>query len=418
MVAWPAVPLEEMCSRITVGHVGPMADQYVSDGVPFLRSQNVRPFQVVTDQLKFIPAEFHERLRKCALSPGDVVVVRTGYPGTAAVIPQSMPVANCADLVVITPGPHLDPYFLCALFNSTWGIASVAGRLVGSAQQHFNIGAARRLEVHLPPMETQRKIVSVLSAYDELIENNRRRTKLLEEMALRIYREWFVDLRYPGHESKLLVESEVGLLPDGWSVRSLAEVSRQAKTTISPSKWPEEDFEHFSIPAFDDGQLAPVERGAAILSNKFLVEGPCVLYAKLNPRIRRVWWIEPTPGIRAVASTEFLVLAAAGGWNLPMLFATLRSRDFAERVIAMAVGTSTSHQRVKPHDLFSLRLVDPGAALCDRYEDVAGPLITLASKLRFEGDIARRMREVLLPRLVSGEIDVDDLDISVEEAAA
>ena len=104
------VKLKDVCDRITVGHVGPMADKYTSDGVPFLRSQNISPFRLSVDDIKYVPREFHETLRKSALHPGDVAVVRTGYPGTACVIPNTFKELNCADLVVITPSGELNPH--------------------------------------------------------------------------------------------------------------------------------------------------------------------------------------------------------------------------------------------------------------------------------------------------------------------
>src|SRR6185437_10150019 len=149
---WHRVKLKDVCEDITVGHVGPMADEYVEQGIPFLRSQNVQPFRIDLSSIKYITPAFHQRLRKSALKPGDVVVVRTGYPGTASVIPNSLPVANCADLVIIRPSAAIDPYYLTCLFNSTWGQGHVAGTLVGVAQQHFNIGAAREMVINLPPL--------------------------------------------------------------------------------------------------------------------------------------------------------------------------------------------------------------------------------------------------------------------------
>ena len=170
--------LKDVCDRITVGHVGPMLDKYASEGVPFLRSQNITPFRLHLDDIKFIPSDFHEKLRKSALHPGDVAVVRTGYPGTACVIPDKFPELNCADLVVITPSKELNPYYLAALFNSVWGMATVSGNLVGVAQQHFNIGAAREMEVMLPSRAAQDRIAGILPAYDKLIENCQRRIRI------------------------------------------------------------------------------------------------------------------------------------------------------------------------------------------------------------------------------------------------
>src|SRR2546425_13260518 len=94
---WREARLDHVCPEITVGHVGPMASEYVEEGVPFLRSQNVEQFRLNRSELRYVSRAFHEKLRKSALHPGDVVVVRTGYPGTACVIPRSLPEANCED---------------------------------------------------------------------------------------------------------------------------------------------------------------------------------------------------------------------------------------------------------------------------------------------------------------------------------
>lgn len=173
--AWPSVRLDSVCERITVGWVGPMAEEYVSEGVLFLRSQNIRPFGLDMASAKFVTPAFHEKIKKSRLSPGDVAIVRTGYPGTAAVIPKTLAEANCADLVVVTPGPDLDATFLAATLNSAWGVGAVTGRLVGAAQQHFNVSAAKAMEIPLPPVTVQREIARVLNSYAEAIENNTRR---------------------------------------------------------------------------------------------------------------------------------------------------------------------------------------------------------------------------------------------------
>jgi len=219
------VKLKDVCDRITVGHVGPMADKYTAGGVPFLRSQNITPFRLDLDDIKFVPPDFHEKLRKSALQPGDVAVVRTGYPGTACVIPDTFTELNCADLVVITPSKELNPYYLAAIFNSAWGVASVAGNLVGVAQQHFNIGAAKELEISLPLRSTQDRIAGILSAYDELMENSQRRIRILEAMARALYREWFVHSRFPGHEKLPRVASPLGDIPQGWEVCMVKDVA-------------------------------------------------------------------------------------------------------------------------------------------------------------------------------------------------
>ena len=136
-----------------------MVHQYVASGVPFLRSLNVKPFRVEAEGMRFIGTAFHQRLRKSALRPGDVVVVRSGNVGVAAVIPDSLPNANCSDLVVVRPGRALASRFAAVFINSAAARAHIEDVKVGIAQGHFNVGAMRRTPVPLPPVAEQHEIV-------------------------------------------------------------------------------------------------------------------------------------------------------------------------------------------------------------------------------------------------------------------
>jgi type I restriction enzyme S subunit len=155
---WVDRQLASLCNEITVGHVGSMKMEYKASGVPFLRSQNIRPFEVSMENVMFIDDRFHGRLKKSQLRPGDLAIVRTGYPGTAAVIPPGLPDSNCSDLVIVRPSEEVDPHFLAAFFNSAFGKQLVLGKIVGAAQKHFNITAAKAVMLHVPPMREQRVI--------------------------------------------------------------------------------------------------------------------------------------------------------------------------------------------------------------------------------------------------------------------
>jgi type I restriction enzyme S subunit len=168
--SWQKVKLKDVCREITVGHVGSMANEYVEKGIPFLRSQNILPFNLNLDSIKYITHEFHKKLKKSALSPGDVAVVRTGYPGTACVIPSTLPIANCADLVIIRPSEKINAHYIAYIFNSIWGQKTVAGSLVGVAQQHFNVGAAKEMIINLPPDSIQQKFSNFASTVFSEIE--------------------------------------------------------------------------------------------------------------------------------------------------------------------------------------------------------------------------------------------------------
>jgi|SRR5579862_4004271 len=159
---WVDRQLASLCEEITVGHVGPMKTEYKESGVPFLRSQNIRPFEVSMDNAMFIDEAFHRALKKSQLRPGNLAIVRTGYPGTAAVIPPGLPDSNCSDLVIVRPNEEVNPHFLAAFFNSAFGKQLVLGKIVGAAQKHFNITAAKEVMLHVPPVPEQQAIVARL----------------------------------------------------------------------------------------------------------------------------------------------------------------------------------------------------------------------------------------------------------------
>ena len=153
-------PLISLCERITVGWVGPMTDEYVTTGVPFLRSLNIRRGRIDLSDVKFVSTAFHRRISKSALHPGDVVTVRTGQPGTTAVVPNTIPEANCADLIVFTCSEELEPDYLCEALNLWLGDAESIQGQVGAIQTHFNIGRARELLLPHPPIQEQRRFAT------------------------------------------------------------------------------------------------------------------------------------------------------------------------------------------------------------------------------------------------------------------
>jgi len=237
---WRDVALEDVADELTVGYVGPMASEYVDEGIPFLRSLNVDPLRINKNGLKFITPEFHSRIRKSRLTPGDVVIVRTGKPGACSVVPEWLADANCSDLVIVRCGPQLDNRFL-AYYVNTVACDHVAAHLVGAVQQHFNVGSARTLRLNLPPLAEQKAIAAVLGSLDDKIELNRRMNATLEAMARALFQSWFVDFdpvraKLDGRQLTILDPSTAGLfpqhleetalghIPEGWQVTTVKSV--------------------------------------------------------------------------------------------------------------------------------------------------------------------------------------------------
>jgi type I restriction enzyme, S subunit len=391
-IDWPEVILEDVCSKITVGHVSRMADQYLDDGIPFLRSQNIKPFGLDLSDVKFISASFHHKLRKSAIHPGDVVIVRTGYPGTAAVVPPVLPVANCADLVIVRPGSALHPWFLAALLNSVYGKGFVSGVLVGAAQQHFNVGAARRLKFRLPPSVVQDRIASILSAYDDLIANNTRRIAILEEMARALYQEWFVHFRFPGHEHVPLVNSPLGPIPEGWEIGKLEQYVELAYGKALKADHREEG----PFPVYGSSGIVGYHSSS-------LVDGPSIIVGRKG-NVGSVHWSDeafyPIDTVYYVKS------------ELPLhyIYFNLMTQNF--------INNDAAVPGLNRKQAYSLPLLVPTAELLASFQAICETFFESHRNLRLRNENLRTTRDLLLPKLISGEIDVSALPAEpIAEAA-
>ncbi|WP_421902092.1 restriction endonuclease subunit S [Maridesulfovibrio sp.] len=215
---WPETALADLAEYVTVGFVGSMASEYTESGITFLRSQNVVPFNIKFEDVKYISPEFHKKISKSSLQHGDVVIVRTGKPGACAVIPENIGECNCSDLVIVRPSDRLDSRFLCYYVNSVTG-QYVNAHLVGAVQQHFNVGSAKKMKIPLPPLKTQKAIAHILGTLDDKIDLNRRMNETLEAMAQAIFKSWFVD--FDGCTE--FEDSELGRVPKGWRVAKIGD---------------------------------------------------------------------------------------------------------------------------------------------------------------------------------------------------
>ena len=414
---WQHVKLESVCEYITVGYVGSMTQEYVEDGIPFLRSQNIQPFNLDLNNMKYISPDFHNSINKSALQPGDVAIVRTGYPGTACVIPPSLPESNCADLVIARPSSKLHPYFLAALLNSAWGKGSVAGRLVGVAQQHFNVTAAKSLKIPVPPLETQRRIAHVLSAYDDLIENNTWRIRLLEQAVHDLYHEWFVEFRFRGHEGVEMVDSELGQIPQGWGIMVVSEA-----IDINPRmKLDKERENHF----ISMGRLS--ESGMVIDTTEMefrtgnsgakFINGDTLL-ARITPSLEngKTAYVQFLPeGAIGRGSTEFIVMRSktvTPEW----VYCLARVPEFrlaAEKTMTGASG----RQRIQNEFFDNYKIAHPDHKILREFSQIVKPNFDGIFNLTQRNEILRETRDLLLPRLVSGQLDVSAIELPEDEYA-
>lgn len=200
------------------------------------------------------------------------------------------------------------------------------------------------------------------------------------------------------------------MLPDGWKWVPLGELASISTQSFNPAKEPETMLEHYSIPAFDEAKFPVFEPSAAIKSNKYVIDRDCFMISKLNPTIKRVWrpyCITDT----TVCSTEFIVYRAKERWQTDFLYSVIDSQPFSDYMCTHVTGSTGSRQRTTPADTLGYQVALPPEKEIREFIAIVGPMYLQIRNNASENEYLRKTRDALLPRLMSGEIDVSSVTL-------
>ena len=282
----------------------------------------------------------------------------------------------------------------------------------GSAQQSLNRNYVYGVPVPLFALEQQLRIASTLSAYDDLIENCQRRIRILEDMARGLYREWFVHFRFPGADAIPRVDSPLGPIPQGWAAASLPECVHVNPRVKVPREG-DKPFVPMGYLANGSMLIADTEVRTGNSGAKF--QNGDTLFARITPCLEngKTGFVQFLPDAQAVAfgSTEFIVLRSRT-LTPEFLYLLARSEAFRNNAIKSMTGAS-GRQRVQEKCFDTYLLAQPPRELLDRFSAVVAPSFRLIQQLHLRTDNLRRTRDLLLPRLLSGQIDVGVAEESV-----
>lgn len=404
---WRDVALEDVADELTVGYVGPMASEYVDEGIPFLRSLNVDPLRINKNDLKFITPEFHSRIRKSRLTPGDVVIVRTGKPGSCSVVPEWLADANCSDLVIVRCGPQLDNRFLAYYVNTVAG-DHVAAHLVGAVQQHFNVGSARTLRIKLPPLAEQKAIAAVLGALDDKIELNRRMNATLEAMARALFQSWFVDFdpvraKLDGRQPVGLDPATAALFPDSFQVSEAGHI---------PKDWEVVSLD--ALASIRGGKQLPTEdclpvgkftvfgaNGVMGYATESTHDGFVIAFGRVGAYCGSVHWSLDSAWINNNASAVVPLK-----WPAYVLQAMLNI-DFN------SMRTGSAQPFIPNSSVASAKVLRPSPEIAEAFCRVVEPLRRQQADNDMQSHTLATLRDMLLPKLLSGEMSVAEVEKEV-----
>ena len=267
----------------------------------------------------------------------------------------------------------------------------------GSAIPRIILKDFKRMMVSYPSLEKQRSVISVLTAIDSKIQANTEINDNLEQQAQAIYHERFETIS-PND------------LPSEWRIVTLGEVATISSKSFNPLKEPEILLEHYSIPAFDEARFPVFELSTSIKSNKFIIDASCFMISKLNPTTKRVWKPYCLTG-NAVCSTEFIVYKAKDKTITDFLYSVIDSNSFSDFMCSHVTGSTGSRQRTTPSDTLSYELILPSEDELAKFQSLVSPMYAQIRINAIENDRLKRLRDSLLPKLMSGEIDVSTIQL-------
>ena len=385
------------------------SNDFVDSGIPVIKIKNITPPNVSMDDLSYVLDDVIPS--KYILNYDDVLIAMTGsHINQMASVVGRVARVKCSEktalnqrvgkITVIDPDDcDLDyVYYYLSQEKVKIELANKAG---GAANQ-ANISPTdiKNLEIPFPNINIQRKISSVLRAYDDLIENNQKQIKLLEEAAQRLYKEWFVDLRFPGHENTKITDG----VPEGWRMAVLSEIASVNKESIS-KQYPYDYVDYIDIGAVSKGQINSVTRlstkDAPGRAKRIAFDGD-VLWGMVRPNLKS-YALVFHPKETSVFSTGFAILHAE---KVPFsfLYCHVTQDEFVSYLINCTNGAA--YPAVKPSHFENAVLLVPTDMVLSKFHSLVGQMFRQAEILEQKNQQAIEARDRLLPKLMSGEIEV------------
>lgn len=390
--------IKELCSVVVdCPHSTPT---WTAEGKIVVRSNNIKNGRIDFSSPSYTDDEhFQQRIKRATPQGGDIIITREAPMGEVGMIPEGIVCCLGQRMVLLRANPEIcDNYYLLYSLQSRYVQHQISwSEGTGTTVSNLRIPHLEQLKIPYLPLSKQRQVSSVLRCLEGKIEQNRVINDNLQQQAKLLYHERFETV-------------DRDKLPVGWRIVRLGDVATISKKSFNPAKEPEMLLEHYSIPAFDEAHFPVFEPSTAIKSNKFIVDDSCFMISKLNPTTKRVW--KPyCLTENAVCSTEFIVYKAKSQEITDFLYSVIDSDSFSDFMCSHVTGSTGSRQRTTPSDTLAFELVLPNAEEIAEYQGIISPMLEQIKCNAIENDRLKRLRDSLLPKLMSGEIDVSGIQL-------
>lgn len=389
---------------------------FVTSGIPVIKIRNVKANRISLEDVSYVSMETALNIKCTPIMPSDILITMTGnrkdgsidsWVGKVALFNhEGLYLLNQRVSAIRIKHPNIVDYRYLAYFLSSFESQLYFINHSNSSGGQANISPeiVNNYIVNLPSLQTQKRISNLLKTFDDKIELNRRINRNLEQQAQALFKAWFVDFE-PFKNGKF-VDSEFGRIPEGWNIVEANHFMTISKDSINPTKNPMCLYTHYSIPAFDEALTPEIQFGHKIKSNKFLVRSGMTLFSKLNPRIKRIWFINEASD-NSICSTEFIPYESLGQ-NCYFLYCYLNSNMFYSQAMSLVNGATGSHQRFSPNETLKF-LFAYKKEIVEEFNVLVAPTLKEMSELSLETRKIAKLRDTLLPRLMSGELNINTI---------
>lgn len=390
--------------KIGYGIVQP--GENVSSGVHIIKVNNIITGLTQLSNLDSTTTEIEKKYSRTRLRGNELIISIVGTIGKTAIVPKEFAGCNIVRAIaLIDIQDRILTLWVKYYIDSPKGQEYIKENLNTTVQPTLNIKSLSNMPIPFYSTTYTQKVVDILSTIDNKILLNKQINENLEQQAQALFKSWFVDFE-PFKDGKF-VDSELGMIPEGWKVVETNKIMRISKESINPTKNPNRFYAHYSIPAFDEIGLPIFQYGNDIKSNKQKVLDNMTLVSKLNPRIKRVWFIDKACE-NAICSTEFIPYLSLN--NSPyFLYCYLNSNIFYDSIMSFVNGATGSHQRFQANDTLKFLFPYNEEVICKFNSIVSGVLIH-KSRLIDENMKLSQLRDTLLPKLMSGELKINDFN--------
>ncbi len=409
---WEIKKVDEVCSEIIdcVNKTAPSIEGPTE--YKMLRTTNVRDGWVNTEDVKYVDQPTYKKwIRRGKPKKGDVILTREAPLGEVGMLRSDDIVFLGQRLVMYRADPEkLDNRFLLYSMQDHYMQSQIKSYGSGSTVQHMRVPHCKELKIKLPPLKTQQKIASILSAFDDLIENNTRRIAILEEMARLIYREWFVHYRYPGHENDRLVDSgtELGEVPEGWDISKISDVV----DTIgggTPRRKKDEYWSDGTIEWYTPSDLTAENTMFIDNSGERINElGLKKSSAKIFPPQSVMMTSRATIGVISINTTKastnqgFITCVPNDRLNKYQIYFWLK--EIMPLIEQYASGAT--YKEINKTTFRKIETVVPALEISKRFYELVDPIGRQIQTLQRQTQKLKETRDLLLPKLISGKVEV------------